>query len=69
MAAIDTLHTASSSSAISNAFIDFIKRELWVWIEANQDLDVFTVRIWVVRKTFKVRDLDPVFELLLGARP
>ncbi len=61
--------SAVSESGFLTGFEKVVSTALWSWIDSNMDTDVFTVRIWVVRKTFKVRDLLPFAELLLGPNP
>lgn len=61
-------------AAIDDVVSDNISREevvhqLWLWINTHGDDQVFTVKVWVVRKTFYVRDLHVVFERLLGPDP
>ena len=52
------------SSATTNALKDFI----WLIIKDHAE-DEFTLKVWFFRKTFKIRDLYPVFELVLGPPP
>jgi hypothetical protein len=41
----------------------------WSWFWANRDRKLTTVKWWVLRKTFTVRDLEHVFVLLFGPSP
>ena len=59
----------SSGSFVSKAILDVIAQELWKWIDEHRDQSVFTLKIWIIRKTFYVRDLAPFAELLLGPHP
>lgn len=52
------------SGPILNALKDFV----WAVAIQHQD-ETFTLRVWFFRKTFKIRDLFPVFELILGPAP
>lgn len=65
MAAIDDV--ASQSPAV-DALKSIVTNLLWEWIDAHQDLP-FTLHVWFFRKTFRIGDLDSVFEILLGPRP
>lgn len=51
------------------AIKDYMAAQLWKWIHANAERDVWRVKVWVVSKTFRVKDLHPVFEVLLGKDP
>lgn len=65
MAAIDDVAKRNPAlDAIKTVVTDL----LWAWIDAHQDMP-FTLKVWFFRKTFKIGDLDPVFEILLGPRP
>lgn len=66
---MSALQDQSASLKLPAGLIDMLRDALWTWIMAHQDDDVFTAKIWVFRKTFKVRDLDAAFELLLGPKP
>lgn len=63
------LRTAPADNATIQILKDQIRVELWEWIARNGDRKVYTLSFWIVRKTFYVRDLHPVFELLLGPKP
>ena len=65
MAAIDQAATV----AIPPAVLDALKAALWAWTDEHAEDRVFTVKIWIISKTFRVKDLDPVFELILGPKP
>lgn len=41
-------------------------QRLWIWIHAHQDDEVLKINWVVIRKTFRIRDLYPVFEVILG---
>lgn len=57
------------SSGIGSTLLDAITKGLWEWVKANPDVKVFTVHIWIIQKTFYVRDLEAFVELLLGPNP
>jgi hypothetical protein len=45
---------------------EIISKAFWAWYFLNSDRHLTTLRWWIFRKTFIVRDLQPVFELLFG---
>ena len=60
---------AVNESGLLKGLETIVSTALWAWIDNNLDRDVFTLRIWIIRKTFKVSDLLPFAELLLGPNP
>lgn len=48
---------------------DLFAASLWKWIHENQDREIYKAKVWVITKTFRVSDLHPVFEMLLGPDP
>lgn len=61
-------------NAVAHATDQRIIRELlgsifWSWFFVNEDRVLTTIRWWVIRKTFRVRDLRDVFVLLFGDPP
>ena len=51
---------------------DHIKKTIallfWSWYALNQERRVTTIRVWFIKRTIYVRDLEGVFELLFGSR-
>ena len=69
MSAINEISLRGVPSTMQANFIrDIVRDELWLWILRNGEQS-FKLRIWFIRATFKIRDLHPVFELLLGPKP
>jgi hypothetical protein len=64
MAAINEVEFGPGTELFRAIFAE----KLWAWILANGDRK-FTLKIWFIRKTFKVSDLHEVFALLLGPKP
>jgi hypothetical protein len=60
---------AVNESGLLKGLETIVSTALWGWIDNNLDKDVFTLRVWIIRKTFKVSDLLPFAELLLGPNP
>lgn len=52
----------------SDVMKQIFARALWEWITTHGDEKV-TLRVWIIRKTFTIRDLENVFALLLGPKP
>ncbi len=61
--------SAVSESGLLKGLEDIVVPVLWSWIDNNLDRDVFVMKVWVIQKTFRVRDLLPFAELLLGPNP
>lgn len=59
---------AINEVALDGALRDWLVAILWQWILQNGDKKV-TLRIWIIRKTYRIADLHAVFELLLGPQP
>lgn len=70
MAALDDV---SANNDILAGLRHIVADALWGWILGHEDDDVFTVRLSVfripIRKTFRVRDLEPFAVLLFGPKP
>ena len=72
MAAIDEINLGGLDAQgewISASVRQAFAAQLWGWIHANADREVYTLRLWVITKTLRVRDLHPVFTLLFGPDP
>lgn len=71
MPAIDEINLQAAVNSTTDAewIRGFIKAELWDWFEAHKDDKVKTVNFWIIHRTIYVRDLQAVFELILGPRP
>lgn len=54
---------------INDTFINAISKGIWEWVVEHEDEDVFTLKVWIIRKTFKWRDLEPALVVLLGPKP
>lgn len=53
---------------LSPAMLQALKDLVWLVISEHED-DEFTLKVWFFRKTFKIRDLEGVFRLVLGPPP
>jgi len=42
---------------------------LWQWVHDHSNDPIWTVKFWIISKTFRYSDLFPVFEKILGADP
>ena len=70
MAALDELDVSDLEPQSNEAFIkEAISKLFWVWYYSNLDRKITTIRVWFIRKTVMVRDLQAVFELLFGPAP
>jgi len=67
------LREVNLEGAESSTDLDFIRelisKAFWAWYALNTDRNLTTLKWWIFRKTFRVSDLAPVFELLFGPRP
>lgn len=66
--AVESLKVAVDDIGLSDDVADWIKVLLWKWVRRNGDKTV-RLSFWFVHKTFRVRDLESVFALLLGPAP
>ena len=73
MAAIKGFDAGREAAALPTAVVDGIKDALslaaWRWFVANQNNRLFTVSIWIVKKTFYWRDVEPFVRLIFGPNP
>lgn len=63
------IHVVAQENGLLKSLVDAVAEGLWAWIKAHPDDKVFTVRIWIISKTFYVRDLEAFAEMLLGPAP
>lgn len=47
---------------------NWLRQAFWSWFDANQNDEVYTLKVWVIKKTFYLRDLQYVFERFFGPR-
>lgn len=47
---------------------EWFARLLWIWVLENGERRVM-LKLWFIRKSWKIKDLHEVFELLLGPKP
>jgi hypothetical protein len=67
--AIDSIDFSPVKAADSEAKVrDTIRILIWRWIEENAEERV-TLRIWIFRKDFRIKELYEVFAIVLGPRP
>jgi hypothetical protein len=70
MAALQEVNAkASTGNYISPSEKAALAAALWGWIEQHKNDRVWTVKFWIISKTFTIGDLYPVFELVLGPAP
>ena len=59
------------AAAASNQSVDGIRSVInaafWMWYKDNTEREIWTARFLFIQKTFRVRDLKPVFEALFGS--
>lgn len=60
-------------SGVNSAMKEMVAAALWSWIDANGEREVwkfsFKVGPFPISKTFRFKDLHPVFVQLLGPKP
>lgn len=56
----------AEQESLESVIREIISKSFWVWYFMNTERRLTTLRWWIFRKTFVVRDLYPVFELLFG---
>jgi hypothetical protein len=69
MAALQEVTAKVNGNLVSPSDKAAIAAVLWSWINEHRNDRVWTVRFWIISKTFTIGDLIPVFELLLGPAP
>lgn len=70
MAALDEMAVGRLSTETSPDTIKRIINEMfWNWYILHQNNKVTTVKVWFIKKTVYVRDLESVFVLLVGPNP
>lgn len=68
MAAVDEINlTKVAQSPYVDEAKKLLNKEMWLWFSKNQNMKVVALKWGFFRKTFYVRDIEPVFELLFGA--
>lgn len=53
---------------LSPAVLQSLKNFIWLVIDEHKE-DEFTLKVWFFHKTFKIKDLYGVFQLVLGPPP
>ena len=67
---MSALTEVSANNAILDGVRTIVAEELWAWIAAHQDNEVFEIGfLGIFHKTFYVRDLEAFATLLLGPKP
>ena len=67
---LDELDLSSVAQESSTEVLKTLIANLfWTWFAANKDHKVTSVKWWILSKTFYVKDLVGVFELLFGPQP
>ncbi len=46
----------------------WVKEAFWGWFDANQEDEIYTLKVWIIKKTFRLKDLQFVFERFFGPR-
>ena len=71
MAVIDTIEL--NETTLRSQDPAMVKKDfalgMWVWYAANKRMRIWKVRVLVASWTFRVEDLRPIFEKLLGPPP
>jgi hypothetical protein len=61
-----SLENAPVHASAEDAIKAVLRDEIWKWLDAHANDEIWTANILFVHKTFRVRDLETVFEALFG---
>lgn len=65
MKAVDTLSV--SNLAIDKSVLDRLFNEAaWKWYEANKEMELFSIKVWFLSKTIRVKDVRPLLVKMFG---
>lgn len=70
MAALDNIQLDVSEvqeMVTSRDVKSWVKVAFWAWFDANENDEVLVVKVWVIRKTIRLKDLQFVFEKFFGS--
>lgn len=48
---------------------ELVAQMFWRWYDANKEMLVTTISVWVFKKKIFVKDLRSLFEILFGSAP
>lgn len=48
---------------------NWFREAFWNWYEANKHEAVFTIKVWILKRTITIEDCKPVFERFFGQAP
>lgn len=72
MAVIHDLNVKGSSfvqQAEMNILKELFAEQFWQWFDDHLELEVLKINWKIIRKTFRVKDIKPIFVLLFGEHP
>ena len=69
MSALREVDLSSYSIQNQEWFKDIVAQMFWRWYDANKEMLVTTISIWIIKKKVFVKDLRSLFEILFGPAP
>ncbi len=46
-----------------------IASQFWDWFDNHQNDVIYTVKVWIINRAIRVRDVRVIFERLFGSHP